>query len=60
MKKSEKPYLIIDGDDAFPDFGNPEWVEKMLAAGRKYAAQHPEPKTAQQQNEPKPSSSSGG
>lgn len=59
MKKREKPYLVIDGDDAFPDFADPQWVEKMLAAGRKYAAQRPKPKTNEPETEATPPAPSG-
>ena len=43
MKKSEKPYMVIDGEDVFPDFGNPDWVKMMLAKAEKRAAQRPKP-----------------
>ncbi len=30
MKDSDKIVYTLDGEDAFGDFGNPEWVAKML------------------------------
>jgi hypothetical protein len=30
MKESEEIVFTVDGEDAFGDFGNPEWVAKML------------------------------
>lgn len=59
MKKSEKPYMVIDGEDAFPDFANPEWVKQMLAKAEKRAAQRPKPEKSQQPSVPRPASSSG-
>ena len=36
--------MVIDGEDAFADFGNPEWVKMMLAKAEKRTAQHFKPK----------------
>lgn len=43
MKKSEKPYMVIDGDDAFPDFLDPKWRKKTLAELEELSAQRPKP-----------------
>ena len=58
MKKSEMPDLIIDGEDAFPHFEDPEWVKMMLAKAEKQAVQRFKPKRRQQQGESAPASSS--
>jgi hypothetical protein len=40
MSKRDEIVATLDGDDAFPDFGNPEWVAKIMkeAEARKAAA----------------------
>ena len=58
MKKPENPCTTLDGDDAFPDFLDPEWKKKALAELNELSAQRTKPETSQQQNEPKPSSAS--
>lgn len=57
MKKSEKPYIVLDGEDAFPDFANPEWVKQMLAKAEERAALRPQPKKSQKSDAPTPASS---
>lgn len=57
MKKPEKPYMVLDGEDAFPDFANPEWRKQMMAKAKKRAALHPKPEKSQQPEEPRHASS---
>lgn len=59
MKKSEEPYMVIDGEDAFPDFANPEWVKRMLAKAEKRAAQRPKSKANERGEATKHPSTSG-
>ncbi|MEY3479986.1 MAG: hypothetical protein RIQ71_761 [Verrucomicrobiota bacterium] len=43
--------MVIDGEDAFPDFANPEWVKRMLAKAEKRAALRTKRKKNQQPGE---------
>jgi hypothetical protein len=40
MQNSEDNFIVLDGENAFPDWGNPEWiadlVKKAKAAGVKF------------------------
>lgn len=57
MLKSEKPYMVIDGDDTFSDFANPEWVKRMLAKAEERAALRLKPEKSQTSDAPSPASS---
>lgn len=35
--------MVIDGDDAFPDFLDPKWRKKTLAELEELSAQRPKP-----------------
>jgi hypothetical protein len=58
MSEPDEIVATLDGDDAFPDFGNPEWVKKMMekAEARKaQAAASAKSKHTPPQPEAKPS-----
>jgi hypothetical protein len=58
MSKRDEIIITLDGDGAFPDFGNPEWVRQMMekAEARKaQAAASAKSKHTPPQPEAKPS-----
>ena len=42
MQNSEDNFIVLDGENAFPDLGNPEWVAKLVARAKADGVKFPE------------------
>jgi hypothetical protein len=57
MLKPEKPYMVIDGDDTFSDFANPERRKQRMAKAEERAPLRLKPKKSQKSDAPTPAPS---
>lgn len=58
MEKRKDIVFALDGDDSFAHFENPEWVKKMQAKAKKFAALASSPEMTEPTGRDKPVSSS--
>jgi hypothetical protein len=58
MEKRKDIVFALDGDDSFAHFENPEWVKKMQAKAKKFAALASSSEKAEPTGRSKPVSSS--